>query len=96
MMKTQRTLLTAVAVAVVLTLAGCWDDDDTAETATAPTPTPPAVASVGVPDSAGISTASFVSYILSLVAADESSEPLTIRDTLAVPADESSEPALLT
>jgi len=34
--------------------------------------------------------------LLSLSGTDETSEPLTIRDTFAVPADETSEPATLT
>ena len=88
MMKLQRKLFTAGAVAAVLTLAGCWGDDD--DDVTAP------VVSTEVPASAGIGSAAFVSYLLSLAGNDESSEPLTITDTFAVPADESAEPAPLT
>jgi len=36
--------------------------------------------------------AAFISYLMGLSATDESSEPLTLNDTFAVPADESSEP----
>ncbi len=88
MMKLQRKLLTAGALAAVLALAGCWGDDDD-ESGTAPVVTE-------VPASAGVSSASFVNYLLSLAGNDETSEPLTITDTFAVPADESSEPAPLT
>ena len=41
-----------------------------------------------VPDSAGLSSASFVDFILSLNQNDESSEPLLIKDSFAVPPDE--------
>jgi uncharacterized lipoprotein YajG len=89
MMAIKRKLWAAVALASVLTLAGCWDDDNN------DTVTPP-VASTEVPDSAGASTAAFVSFILSLAASDEASEPLTITERFAVPADESAEPTPLT
>ena len=88
-MKLQRKMLTAAALAAALALAGCWDDDDNDE------PTPPPVAATEVPDSAGVSTAAFVAFILGLGASDESSEPLIIKDAFAVPADEASEPTTL-
>ncbi len=87
-MKTHRKLLFAAGLAVALTLSGCWSDDED-DAVTTPV-------NAEVPDSAGVSVASFVSYILSLGASDESSELLTSKDTLAVPADESSEPTPLT
>ena len=86
-MTTTRMLLAAGGAAVVLTLAGCWDDDDDT---VAETP-----ASTAVPDSAGVSAAAFVSYILTLGANDESSEPLTLSDTFAVPPEESADPTPL-
>ena len=86
-MKIQRKFLTATAIASVLTLAGCWGDDDDDNGA-------PVVSEV--PASAGVSSATFVSYLLSLAGNDETSEPLTITDTFAVPADESAEPTPLT
>ena len=86
-MKIHRKLLTATGLAVVVALAGCWDDDDD------PVSLP---ASTEVPDSAGISTAAFVSFVLGLSASDESSEPLTINDSFAVPADDTNESTPLT
>ena len=87
-MKIHRKLLTATGLAVVVALAGCWGDDDD-DPASLP-------ASAEVPDSAGISTAAFVTYLLGLSASDESSEPLTINDSFNVPADDTAEPTPLT
>lgn len=87
-MKIHRKLLTATGLAVVVALAGCWDDDDD-DSVSLP-------ASTEVPDSAGISTTAFVSYLLGLSASDDSSEPLTINDSFAVPADDTTEPTPLT
>lgn len=92
-MKIQRKLLMAAALAAVLPLSGCWDDDNEDNP---PVPTVPPVVITEVPDSAGISTASFVSFILSLDANDESSEPLTLTPAFAVPPDDSAEPTPLT
>ena len=89
-MKTHRHLLAASGLIAVLGLAGCWGDSDDA---VAP-PAPP-VAITEVPDSAGVSTAALVSFILGLGASDEASEPLTIKDSFAVPADDSTEPTPL-
>ena len=96
-MKMQRKMLAAVAAATALALAGCWNDDNDADPMPpAPAPAPPPVAAAAVPDSAGVSTATFVAFILGLGGSDESSEPLVIRDTFAVPADETAEPTTLT
>jgi len=76
----------AVGLVAVLVLAGCGSDDDDPVVATPITE---------VPDSAGVSGASLVSFILGLSASDESSEPLTIKDTFAVPPDDSAEPTPL-
>ena len=86
-MKTQRKLLTAAALAAALTLSGCWGDNEDDL---------PPVATTEVPDSAGIGTAAFVSYLLTLGDGDESSEPLTLKETFAVPANEADEPTPLT
>jgi hypothetical protein len=88
-MKTYRKLLAATGLIAALALAGCWDDSSN------DAPVPPTANTTQVPDSAGVSTAAFVSFIQSLSASDESSEPLTIKDTFAVPADETAEPTPL-
>lgn len=89
-MNKARLIVATAGAALTLGLAGCWDDDDDN---VAP---PPVVVPTAVPDSAGVSASAFISYLLTLSATDESSEPLTIGDTFAVPADDSSEPAPLT
>ena len=58
-----------------------------------PVVVPPVV--ITVPDSAGVSVASFITYLLSLASNDETSEPAVINDLFAVPADETSEPQVL-
>lgn len=83
-------LFTVTALATTLALAGCWDDDEDDPVAA---PIPPV--STEVPDSAGVSTAAFFAYILSLSGSNESSEPLTLKDSFAVPAEESAEPTAL-
>ncbi len=88
-MKTHRKLLSASAVAAALSLAGCWGGDDDNNP-------PAAVAITEVPDSAGVSGAAFVTFVQTLSTSDETSEPLTIKSTFAVPADETSEPTPLT
>ena len=93
-MKLQRKMLAATAAATALALAGCWNDDNDASPT--PAPIPPPVVVTEVPDSAGVSAATFVAFILGLGGSDESSEPLTIKDTFAVPADETNEPTTLT
>ena len=90
-MKHHRIWLATTGLIAALSLAGCWDDDNNND----PVPLPPPVAIAEVPDSAGLSTGAFVSYLLGLSATDESTEPLSIKDTFAVPADESNEPTLL-
>ncbi len=84
-MKITRMFVAAGASALVLSLAGCWDDDNDDAVVVAPP-------STEVPDSAGAGAAAFVSFILSLATGDESSEPLTIRDSFAVPPEDSAEP----
>jgi len=86
-MKTHRKLWAATSLVAALGLAGCWDGDDDDPV--------PVAASTEVPDSAGVSTAAIVSFILGLSASDEASEPLTLKDSFAVPADETSEPTPL-
>ena len=48
-----------------------------------------------VPDSAGTSGAGFMAYLKGLSPNDETSEPLLIKDSFAVPADEAEDPAPL-
>ena len=88
-MKMTSMIVAAGASAVVLSLTGCWDDDNGDTVVVAP---PGVTPSTEVPDSAGVSAAAFVSFILGLAAGDESSEPLTIKDGFAVPPEDTAEP----
>ena len=83
---TARIALAVTAAAATISLGGCWGGDDS------PTPDTP---STRVPDSAGASSSAFVSYLLSLPAGDETSEPKAIDAAFSVPADETSEPRSL-
>ena len=87
----QGKFLAVLASAALLTLAGCWDDDNDEDLA----PVVPPVVAASVPDSAGLSVSAFFSYLLSLASNDESTEPLLIRDSFAVPPEESTEPSPL-
>lgn len=87
-MNTARRLGIAGVLASVLTLGACFGGSDDAAVATAPA----AGSAQPVPDSAGVSTAAFIAFILALNPNDESSEPSAISDTFAVPPDETSEP----
>ncbi len=89
-MKTYRALPATLALTAVLALSGCWNDDDNTDTVVSPP-----VDVTEVPDSAGVSVSAFFSFVLGLAAADEKSEPLTIKAAFAVPADEAAEPTPL-
>ncbi len=84
-MKNLRMLSVLIAVTASLAVTGCWTDDD--EEAPPPTGT----VAVPVPDSAAASSASFVSFLMGLVANDETSLPYTIPDSFSVPADETAD-----
>ena len=83
-MKTLRMLSFLGALALSAAVSGCWNDND--EVVTEPGPTGPAV----VPDSAGTSSASFVSFLMGL-ATNDVSEPSIIPSTFSVPADETAD-----
>ena len=73
-----------LAAALVLG-AGCSNNSDDV----AANPGPDAAASV--PDSAGTSVAGFMAFLMALGSSDETSEPLLIKDSFAVPPDEAGE-----
>jgi hypothetical protein len=92
-MKTPHVLVVVTGCAMALAVASCGGGSN------GNGGTPPVVTQVPVtqvPDSASVSTSSFVSYVQTLGATDESTEALTIKDTFAVPVDETSEPTPLT
>lgn len=84
-MRSTRKILWLAALGSVLVLGGCGGDDDNPIS-------PGGVGSTSVPDSAGVSTAAFLSFLASLSANDETSEPLTIGDGFNVPADDVNDP----
>ena len=79
------TLLIAAAAA----LAACGGGSTT----DAPVIAPPVVVPplTAVPDSSGLTIASFISFLTSLSATDETSEPLTIGSTFAAASDDTVE-----
>ncbi len=81
------------ALAVVLAAAGCSGDNDPGPVV-APLPPPPA-APAEVPGSAGVTVAAFITYLTGLGGSDETTEPLVLPGTFAVPVDETSEPQTL-
>ena len=83
----QRKFAFAASLAALLSIGGCFLDDDADESG------PPMVTEV--PDSAGVSSAAFTSYLLSLDRADESTEPQLIKGIFAVPDDDGGEPVVL-
>jgi hypothetical protein len=87
-MKHHRKLLVVTGLIAAFCLAGCGGSDNNGSVS--PTGSPV------VPESSGVSTDSFVSYIRGLSSDDESSEPSTLTDSFAAPADETSEPTPLT
>ena len=83
-MNTIPKIIVATGMALTLVIAGCGGGDDT--------PVAVAVPVTSVPDSAGASITSFITFLMSLDPNAETSEPLTIGDTLAVPPDEGNDP----
>lgn len=76
----------AVLIATLALISGCGGGGDDG-------PAPPITA---VPDSASVSSASFIAFIQSLAMGDETSEPLTFSASFAnPPEDNSGEPAPL-
>lgn len=75
-------LLSSLAAALVL-VAGCSNNSDDNAGGN-----PGLITAGTVPDSAGASVASFMAFLMSLSSSDETSEPLLIKDSFAVPVDE--------
>ena len=97
-MTMHRKFMYAAVVGTSLAMAGCWGDSDDPKVDPAPPVVvvpPPPVVLTEVPTSAGLSAAALVSFILALVAGDETSEPLTISSTFVAPVDDTGEPTVL-
>ena len=80
----------AAATAFVLAACGGGGDDSPPSTTTVVVPPPPPAAPTSVPPSAVVDSASFSSYLNSLVSND-AQEPLTA-DTVTPPTSETGEP----
>ncbi len=90
-MKTNAKLWLAGGLAAALvTLTACSGGSDSTVGGNQPQTGPGSV-----PDSAGTSGAGFMAYLKGLSPNDETSEPLLIKDSFAVPADEAEDPAPL-
>lgn len=85
-MKTSSKLwLTAGLAAALVTVAGCSGSDNGNGGGTNQ-------GAATVPDSAGTTVGSFIAYLMGLDPNDETSEPLLIKDSFAVPPDEGNDP----
>lgn len=82
-MKTTPKILLAAGLATTLIVSGCAGNDDRQ---------PITGSASSVPDSAGASPAAFMAFLLTLKPDDETSEPLTLNDSFAVPDDEVDDP----
>jgi len=82
MKKTTRIFLTMGLITTLL-VGGCGSSNHDATT--------PA-SSTSVPDSAGVSANAFITFLMSLNPNDETSEPLTLGNSFAVPDEDAGEP----
>lgn len=85
-MKTTTRIFLTVGLTTTLLVGGCGSNDDEDTVATTP------ASSTSVPDSAGVSATAFITYLMTLKSNDETSEPLTLGNSFAVPDEEASEP----
>ena len=94
-MKTSSKLWLASGLAAALVgLAGCSGSNDDGNGSLGGTQG--ASDSASVPESAGSTVAAFMAYMIGMDPNDEKSEPLLLKDSLAVPADETSDSQPLT
>ena len=94
MKTTYKPWLAGLAAALVLA-AGCSNNNDNNNGGGGGGGNQGPGAAVTVPESAGDSVASFVAYVMGLSATDETSEPLLIKDSFAVPPDEAAPSQIL-
>jgi hypothetical protein len=87
-MNATKKMLIALAMVAPIVIVGCGGGDSNDNSQTADT--------TAVPESAGTSVAAFMSFLSSLASNDETSEPLTVSDSFAVPADETNDPQPVT
>jgi hypothetical protein len=91
-MKPTKKLLALIGLTVALVASGCSSDNNSSNNNANNGVTPPTVSESFVPDSASVSNEAYISYLLSLNAADEASEPLSLKESFAVSADEVNDP----
>ncbi len=94
-MNNTRKLTLAVGLVLTLAFAACSDNDDPPTAGGGPGSGGGPTVTAEVPASAGTTINGFIDFLLSL-ASDETSEPYSIGDGFAVPADETSDPRPLT
>lgn len=85
-MKTTTRIFLTMGLMTTLLVGGCGGDDDDDQVATTPAP------STSVPSSAGVSANAFIAFLTTLNPNDETSEPLTVGDSFAVPDEDAGEP----
>ena len=82
-MKTTTRIFLTMGLITTLLVGGCGSSNHDATT--------PA-SSTSVPDSAGVSANAFITFLMSLNPNDETSEPLTLGNSFAVPDEDAGEP----
>lgn len=96
-MKKSTKAASALALVSMLALAGCSGGSDSGGTNSGSSnPGGSQIqADNEVPESAGASSSAFVAFLKSMMIDEETSEPMTMREGWAVPADDTGDPATM-
>lgn len=85
-MKTTTRIFLTMGLITTLLVGGCGSNNHDDNVATTP------ASSTSVPDSAGVSANAFITFLTTLNPNDETSEPLTLGNSFAVPTEDTADP----